>query len=290
MVHAPYSNCNFLEKKRVTVENWNYINDFRRLSPAKDRLTKDYQEFLQKNQLFNRDDCVTLYDSGIQYVDRYVGKIIDKAKQLGIYKELMFIVVSDHGEHFDEHYPNNFYSYHGKDFFEEFIKVPIIIKYPFKYQHGTFHHPVSLVDVFPTIMDFYEFEMPDFVQGDSLLKPGTERNKKYIISEAISVGDFEKKMIRIGDLKFIITMTTDETFNRERTNWKAVTQRRLFDLKNDPLEQKDLYPDLKYRRICIELEKNLAQIIKDSARSNFQVRETAIGKETTNQLKALGYL
>ncbi|NIM80487.1 MAG: sulfatase-like hydrolase/transferase [Candidatus Aminicenantes bacterium] len=290
MVHAPYSNCNFLEEKRVTLENWNYINNFRRLSPAKDRLTDDFQEFLQKNQLFNRDDCVTLYDSGIHYVDRCVGKIIEKTKQLGIYKELMFIVVSDHGEHFDEHYPNNFYSYHGKDFFEEFIKVPIIIKYPFKYKHGTFQHPVSLVDIFPTIMDFYEFEIPDFVQGGSLLKPVTERNRKYIISEAISEGGFEKKMIRLGDLKFIVTMTTEESFNRERTNWKAVTQRRLFDLKNDPLEQKDLYPDLKFRRICMDLEKKLVQIIKNSAQSNFQVRETAISKETLKQLKTLGYL
>jgi hypothetical protein len=139
-------------------------------------------------------------------------------------------------------------------------------------------------------MDFYEFEIPDFVQGDSLLKSGTKKNRKYIISEAISVGDFEKKMIRVGDLKFIITMTTEEPFNRERTNWKAVTQRRLFDVKNDPLEQKNLYPDLKYRRICIELEKKLVQIIKNSAQSNFQVRETIIGKETINQLKALGYL
>jgi len=290
MVHAPYSNCNFLEKKKVTVENWNYINNFRKLFPEKDGLTEDFQEFLQKNQLFNREDCVTLYDSGIHYVDRYIGKIIEKTKHLGIYKDLMFIVVSDHGEHFDEHYPNNFYSYHGKDFFEEFIKIPIIIKYPFKYKRGIFLHQVSLVDVFPTIMDFYDFEIPDFVQGDSLLKPVTERNRRYIISEAISEGGLEKKMIRLGDLKFIVTMTTEEPFNRERTNWKSVTQRRLFDLKNDPLEQNDLYPDLKYRRICMELEEKLVQIIKNSAQTNFKVRKTALSKETLKHLKALGYL
>jgi arylsulfatase A-like enzyme len=290
MVHAPYSNCNFLEKRKVTVENWNYINNFRKLSPAKDRLTTDFQEFLQRNHLFNRDDCVALYDSGIHHVDRHIGKIVEKTKQLGIYKELMFIVVSDHGEHFDEHYPNNFYSFHGKDFFEEFIKVPIIIKYPFKYKPGTFTHPVSLLDVFPTILDFYEFGIPGFVQGDSLLKPYPERNRKYIICEAISEGGYETKMIRIGDLKYMLTMTLEDPPNQQRANWKAITQRRLFDLKNDPLEQRDLYPDLKYRRICIQLEKKLVQIIKNSSQSDFQVRETAISKETINQLKALGYL
>ena len=290
MVHAPYSNCNFLEKRKVTVENWNYINNFRKLSPAKDRLTSDFQEFLQRNRLFNRDDCVTLYDSGIHHVDQYIGKIIEKTKQLGIYEELMFIVVSDHGEHFEEHYPNNFYSFHGKDFFEEFIKVPIIIKYPFRYKLGTFSHPVSLVDVFPTVLDFYEFGIPAYVQGDSLLKPYPERDRKYIICEAISEGGYETKMIRTGDLKYMVTMTLEGLPNQQRANWKAITQRRLFDLKNDPMEHQDLYPDLKYRRICIQLEKTLVRIINDSARSDFQVRETTINKETINQLKALGYL
>jgi arylsulfatase A-like enzyme len=290
MVHAPYSNCNFLEKRKVTVENWDYINNFRKLSPAKDRLTTDFREFLQRNQLFNRDDCVTLYDSGIYHVDQYIGKIIEKTKQLGIYKELMFIVVSDHGEHFDEHYPNEFYSFHGKDFFEEFIKVPVIIKYPFEYRSGAFTNPVSLVDVLPTILDFYEFEIPVFVQGDSLLKPYPERNRKYIICEAISEGGYETKMIRIGDLKYMVTMTMEEPLNQQRANWNLITRRRLFDLKNDPLERRDLYPDLKYRSICIQLEKTLVRVIKDSARFDFQVRETAISKETIDQLKALGYL
>jgi hypothetical protein len=290
MVHAPYSNCNFLEKRKVTVENWDYINNFRKLSPAKDRLTTDFQEFLQRNHLFNRDDCVTLYDSGIHHIDQYIGKIIEKTKQLGIYEELMFIVVSDHGEHFDEHYPNKFYSFHGKDFFEEFIKVPIIIKYPFKYNTGSFAYPVSLVDVLPTILDFYEFETPAFVQGDSLIKPYPKRNRKYIICEAVSEGGYEIKMLRLGDLKYMVTMALENPSNRQRTNWNVITQRRLFDLKNDPMEQQDLYPDLKYRRICIQLEKTLIRIINDSARTDFQTRETAISKETINQIKALGYL
>ena len=45
-----------------------------------------------------------------------------------------------------------------------------------------------------------------------------------------------------------------------------------------------------FRGICMELEKKLVQIIKNSAQSTFQVRETAISKETLKQLKTLGYL
>jgi arylsulfatase A-like enzyme len=231
---------------------------------------------------------VTLYDSGIRYVDQYIGKIIRKIKQMGIYKEAMIIVVSDHGEHFAEHYPDKFYSYHGKDFFEEFIKVPIIIKYPFQFKSGKkVDHPVSLVDVFPTLLDFYEIEIPAFVQGDSLLKPHTKR-KNYVVSEAISEGDFEKKMIRIGDLKYMITM--ENPSKPERINWETTTERRLYDLKNDPREQRNLYHHLKYRNTCLRFEKKLARIIKNSAQWNFKQQKTDISNETVEQLKALGYL
>lgn len=288
MVHAPYSNCYFLEKEKINDEKKNYIDNFRKLSPKKENLVDDFQTFLQENHLFNPDDCVTLYDGGIHYVDRCIGKIIDKTRQLGIYEELMLIVVSDHGEHFKEHYPDNFYSFHGKDFFEEFIKVPLIIKYPFRFRSGKVDHPVSLVDVFPTILDFFEFEIPRFVQGDSLLKPYPGRDRKYIISEAISEGSIEKKMIRIGDLKYMITMTAPS--KPGRINWNAITRRELFDLKNDPLEQKNLYPDLKFRRICAEFEKKLTRIIKHSAKSNRRRQKTTISKETIKQLKTLGYL
>jgi len=47
----------------------------------------------------NVRDCVDMYDGGIRYVDDYIGRLIEKTKQLGIYNDLMLVVVSDHGEH-----------------------------------------------------------------------------------------------------------------------------------------------------------------------------------------------
>lgn len=285
MVHAPYSNSHFVEQGKISLEMRDYIDGFRKLPDAKKDLVRDFQAYLEENHLFRPVDCVTLYDGGIHYVDRYIGKIIDKAKQLGIYKRLMFIVLSDHGEHFAEHDPGRFYSWHGKDFFEEYIKVPLIIKYPFRYRTGRVNHPVSLIDVFPTLFDFYKLELPAYVQGDSLLN---KENSTAIISEAISEGGIEKKMIRVGDLKYIITM--QDPVKPERVNWNSIIQRRLYNLKSDPLEQDDLYPDQKYRGICIRFEKMLIRSIKDSARAKYKREQTTISKETLKYLKSLGYL
>ena len=293
MVHAPYSNSFYLEEGKINKKKQQYINNFRKTvtnQKKKENISNKFSVFLKKNNLYNANDCKALYDSGIRYVDQYIGKMIDKTKQLGIYEQLMWIVVSDHGEHFSEHYRREFYGCHGKDYFEEFVKVPLIIKYPFQFKSGPINRPVSLIDVFPTILDYYDIKSPAFIQGKSLLKHRSqkERNRKTIISEAISLSGIERKMIRLGNLKYIITMKNPG--KPGRVNWKEITERRLFDLKADPLEKNNLYNDLKSRRICIKLEKMLIHTIKNSAKTNLRVKETELSEETIKQMEALGYL
>lgn len=289
MIHAPYGKNYFLEKGKLDDEKRNFLDNFRKIATSqKKNLSAAFSDFLKDNLLFNVNDCVALYDSGIRYVDSYIGKLVSHFKQMGIYDDLLIIVLSDHGEHFAEHDPGKFYDYHGKDHYEEFLKVPLIIKYPHGYKRGRMNQAVSLIDIVPTILDFYDMEMPSFVQGESLLKPYPTRKRKYIVSEAVSIGDIEKKMIRVGDLKYIVTM--ENSLNSQRSNWDSVFERRLFDLKNDPLEKNNLYNDLKFRRICIDFEKMLANIIKNSSKTNQTSEETEIEQKTLDHMKSLGYL
>jgi hypothetical protein len=288
MVHAPYTQSYFLEEGKISREKREYIDNFREAAKRVKGPFEDFKDFLKENNLFNPGDCVALYDSSIRYVDRYIGKFVDKTRQLGIYDNLLLIVFSDHGEHFSEHDPTRYYGNHGSDFYEEFIKVPLVIKYPYAAGTGKIEDPVSLMDVFPTILDFYKIEIPAYVQGASLLRPSHPKNRKYIISESISIRNIERKMIRVGDLKYIITMKKPS--GHERVNWDKITKRRLFDLKNDPMEQKDLYGDLKFRALCIKLEKILKKEIADSAGARFKAWTTKVDKDTIKQLEALGYL
>jgi iduronate 2-sulfatase len=236
----------------------------------------------------NVKDCVDMYDGGIRYVDDYIGRLIDTAKQLGIYNDLMFVVLSDHGEHFAEHNGMPFYNWHGKDYYEEYIKVPLIIKYPqqaVRPAHRT--EVVSLIDVLPTILDFYDVAIPEFVQGDSLLKPGAQR-KNYIVSEAVSQPNEELKMIRADNMKYIVTMSNPS--NRKRVNWDTVKHRRLFDLKKDPAEEQNLCADLKFSAHCVDLEKKLKVILTESSGADQTTGEVTLDKETLEQMQALGYL
>jgi arylsulfatase A-like enzyme len=288
MAHAPYSNSYYLKNKNIEQEQQKYIDNFRKIKRKSKNLAGEFSAFLKENGIFKREYCVDLYDSGIRYVDGYIGDIINKTKQLGIYHNMMFIVVSDHGEHFEEHYKGKFYNFHGRNYYEEFIKVPLIIKYPGTGKGKIIENPVSLIDVLPTILDYYKIKIPGFIQGNSLLGYHQEGNPKYIISEAVAIAGIERKMIRIGNLKYIITMQNPA--KTERVNWNSIKKRELYDLEADPLECNDLYGDLKFRQICIDFEKILYKIIKDSASKNFHIKKTKIKKETLKQLEALGYL
>jgi arylsulfatase A-like enzyme len=287
-VHAPYHSNYYMEKERLNEEVLFFMEHPYWLPKDNLSLTLRYRKFLQQNGLLNVSDCVDMYDGGIHYVDRFIGKLIDKAKQLGMYDDLMFIVLSDHGEHFAEHSPTQFYNHHGKDYYEEYIKVPLIIKYPQQaVRPEKRKEPVSLIDVVPTVLDFYDIEIPRFVQGDSLMKSYSKR-KNYIVSEAVSQPGAELKMIRVDNLKYIVTMQNPSKL--DRVNWNSINNRRLFDLKNDPLEKKNLYNDLKYNEHATKLETMLKQILTESSSTNRTTGEVTLDKETLEQMKALGYL
>jgi len=287
-VHAPYQSSYYLAKERLSEEILYYMANPHKLPHKGPRLTIRYGSFLKENNLMNIRDCVDMYDGGIRYVDDYIGRLIEKTKQLGIYNDLMLVVVSDHGEHFAEHNGMPFYNWHGKDYYEEYIKVPLIIKYPQKaVRPAKGNEVVSLIDVLPTILDFYDVDIPEFVQGDSLLKPRAKR-KNYIVSEAVSQPTEELKMIRADNMKYIVTMSNPS--NRERVNWDNITNRRLFDLTKDSSEAKNLYGDLQFSEHGVDLEKKLKEILMESSSADQTTGEVALDRETLEQMQALGYL
>lgn len=285
MVHAPYSNSHFLRKEikdKLGEKKLNFIDNFRNMGLD----FFEFKKYLKEDNLYNIKDCVDLYDGGIYYVDKYIKKIVDKCKQLGIYKDLMFVVVSNHGEHFGERDPERFYDQHGWDYYDEFIKVPFIIKFPKQLKPKIISSPVSLIDFVPTVLDYYKLGIPYYIQGESLLN---RSSKRYIISEATSIDiNVEKKMIKIGDLKYIVTM--HDPLKPGRVNWNSVKERKLFNLKVDPFEKDNLFKYMKHKKICFNFEKVLLRVIKGSSRMNVYRGKTRIKEKTKKFLESLGYL
>ncbi len=166
------------------------------------------------------------YDSEIKYVDAYVGKIIDKLKATGAWEESIVILVSDHGEAFNEHG----YFFHGQTLYNEVIRVPLLVRVP-----GWFHRkvetPVSIIDVAPTVVDLMDYKPAAGWDGRSLvplmLGEAPAQNRP-IFSELLPYTSWKEhhKAVIVDDLKFISVLS-------------AGTEE-LYDLESDPGETKNL--------------------------------------------------
>lgn len=66
------------------------------------------------------------YDAGIKYTDDYIGRLLHGLDDLGVLKNTIVIVTSDHGESLGDHG----LSFHGAALYRELVHVPLIISYP----------------------------------------------------------------------------------------------------------------------------------------------------------------
>ncbi len=113
------------------------------------------------------DALVALYDGGIHYVDWVLGQWLETWRENGILDRAILIVTSDHGEALGQRGDLNT---HG-DFFEEGLRVPLLVRFPDGYRAGERHaDQVSLVDLVPTLLDALDVEADPWLSGYSLLE------------------------------------------------------------------------------------------------------------------------
>ena len=104
------------------------------------------------------------YAACVSYADAQVGKILAALKKSGADKNTIVVLWGDHGWHLGEH------AIWGKhSLFEESLHAPLIIHYPGMKHKGTNSDAiVETVDIFPTLCDLAEIEIPEYAHGTSL--------------------------------------------------------------------------------------------------------------------------
>ena len=107
-----------------------------------------------------------LYDGEIAYVDSVMGKLLGQLKAYGLYDQALIALTADHGESLGAHGED----YHGIFLYDETIHVPLLIKLPGVSTKGErIEAPVELADIMPTVLQTAGIEVPQKVQGESLL-------------------------------------------------------------------------------------------------------------------------
>ena len=137
------------------------------------------------------------YAACVSYADAQVGKLMYQLKKLDLYKNTIIVLWGDHGWHLGEH------SIWGKhSLFEESLRSPLLIYNP-KSAHSNrvVNQIVETTDIFPTLCDLAEIEIPKFTEGISLKE--VIDKKKSIKKTAFSY-TANAKSIRTKDYRLIL--------------------------------------------------------------------------------------
>jgi hypothetical protein len=109
----------------------------------------------------------TPYDRAIRHQDAVFGALLDEYRRMG--RELVLVLVSDHGEGFGEY---GVTPGHGYSVRQNQVHVPLVFYGPRWLPKGRVTEPASLVDVATTLLDLFSLASLPYAQGRSLL-PGS---------------------------------------------------------------------------------------------------------------------
>ena len=203
------------------------------------------------------------YYASVSQIDREVGKILDALEESGRANETIVVFSTDHGDQMLEH------GLMGKNcFFEASVKIPFLISWPGRVKPGKYEELVETTDLAPTLFELCGIAEPTACQGRSLAgliagsPDGYEARdavfSENVIPEVITGGSrdfyFEKgkgvKGVRHPEAKMIRTQ-------RWKLNFYGGGEGELYDLANDPGEQRNLYLDPEHAETVNRLKDRL---------------------------------
>jgi arylsulfatase A-like enzyme len=221
--------------------------------------------------------------------EHLIGPLINKLKEEGIYDQTMIIITSDHG---DEYFDHGGWQ-HAHTLYNELIRVPLIIKFPYqKFKGKRINKNVRLIDIAPTILDVLGFNPEKYnMDGKSLIPviEDKEREERKCFSEIYYDPTRphipQRVSLVYGDYKLIVNQLISEWEKFFSYPPTPLQPFELYDLRNDPFEKNNLYSERRETALL------LLEMIKEYKRKTPpNVEKGIINEELRAKLKALGYI
>ena len=174
------------------------------------------------------------YYAMISYVDDKVGRLLAALRDTKLLDDTLVVFTSDHGEMLGERG-----MWYKQAFFEDAVRVPLVVSLPGQRTGRREPRIVSLVDLAPTLLEAaHDGALPELaspLEGTSLaplLRGETLAGEAEAIAEYSDMGVCAPgRMVRSGPLKYVYTHGHPAL---------------LFDLARDPLELENAAGDPRY--------------------------------------------
>ena len=177
------------------------------------------------------------YPGEVEFVDGYVGELLDELKRLQLYDDALIIFTSDHGEALGEH---DWWG-HNQNLYDELLHVPLVIKLPRHNRNADALRTqaeaiVNHIDLTPTILDVLQLPKLPGQTGSSLLSPQPQTPIAHfaathlpLTESATAPAELGEDLVSLQDDRFKLIYTrTQDRFE-------------MLDLLADPTELTDVF-------------------------------------------------
>jgi arylsulfatase A-like enzyme len=196
-------------------------------------------------------DYLARYAAEVRYLDGEIGRFLSHLDAQGWLENSIVVVTSDHGEALAG--DHGYYFSHGNDLTQDQIHVPLLLYYPGCRGGQALTHPVSTVDIVPTVMSLLDLPALADVDGASLLSAEERPLMSETLYEvSVREGAWKLRQRKESGALRLVNLDTDpaEASNRlDREAERARTlERRLQDLQSrkklgTPISRVDLSED-----------------------------------------------
>lgn len=198
-------------------------------------------------------------------IDKAVGDLIDKLKELDMMQNTIVVFTSDHGEMMGSHGGRP----HGKQLaWGESVEVPFLIKTPFnKSDNGSVvNAPITTPDILPTLLGLTDIKIPETIEGKDISKlikkPNSEADRSALFMNVCPFGNEYKydeyRGIRTKQYTYV-----------ESTEGAMM----LFDNINDPKQKNNLANNEENHKLQKILNRKLNRELKNIDDKDFKKRQ-----------------
>ena len=186
------------------------------------------------------------YFAMVELIDDQVGRMIQALRDTGQLENTIVIFMSDHGEMLGDH---GIYL-KGPHFYDEAVRVPLVFNWPGRFKAGSrVDGLVELVDIAPTLLECAGLDVPERIQGKSLVPILTgdadgSDHRDHVFSEYYNAWSHDHAygtMLRTRDKKIVI--------------YHGIDQGELYDLATDPDEFDNLWGKPEHRELQLDMMK-----------------------------------
>ena len=208
------------------------------------------------------------YYGMVKRLDEAYGRLHDALKSLELDDDTIVLFTSDHGCHFKTR--NNEYK---RSCHESSIRVPTVLTGP-GFRGGQLQELVSLIDLPPTLLDAAGLEIPDQMQGRSLmplLRGGVADWPAEVfvqISEA-QVG----RAVRTRRWKYGVDAPGEQ--GRDVAGADHYEEQYLYDLQVDPYELNNLVGLESHREVAQVMKERLLRRMEEAGEARPHIKEAS---------------